>query len=55
MSKKCGLCQGRKFLNHGSIRIDDFSFDCEPCPECHGELMEEKLVESNLFSKEAQK
>ncbi len=55
MSQKCGLCQGRKYLNHGSIKIDDFSFDCEPCPECNGELNEEKIVEVNLFPKEAEK
>jgi hypothetical protein len=35
MDEKCPLCRGRRFLYHGSLRIDDFSYDREPCPECN--------------------
>ena len=35
MQEKCPMCKGRRFLYHGSLRIDDFSYEREPCPECN--------------------
>ncbi len=35
MEEKCPTCRGRRFIYHGNIRIDDFSYDREPCPECN--------------------
>lgn len=35
MDDKCRLCRGKRFIYHGSLRIDDFSYEREPCPECN--------------------
>lgn len=35
MEEKCPTCRGRRFIYHGNLQIDDFSYDREPCPECN--------------------
>ena len=34
MDDKCSMCRGKRFLYHGSLQIDDFSYEKEPCPQC---------------------
>jgi len=44
-SEQCKMCYGKKKLYIGSMDVDRFEYEIEPCPKCTANEAESSIIE----------